>query len=449
MSVAPGISRHPYFPERGNEGYWVEHYELSLDYRVGANRLRAAAVISAFASRPRSLDTFSLDLSSALRVSGVLVDGEPARFAHRGDKLRVTPARALQEGTLFAVEVRYGGNPRPLPSRWGGLGWEQLTDGVIVASQPTGAPSWFPCNDDPSGKSTYRITVTTGSAYEVVASGRLAGRRRAASTTTWVYEQAEPTATYLASVQVGRYQSVEVQGPVPQRLVFPSRLGARVLTDFGRQEQMIDLFTGMFGPYPFASYTVVVTGDELEIPVEAQAMSIFGSNHVDGRRGEERLVAHELAHQWFGNSLTLENWREIWLHEGFAAYAEWLWSEASGDETADALADRWHRRLAALPQDFLLADPGPRRLFDDRVYKRGALALHALRRALGDEPFFSLLREWTGTYQHGAVTTEKFTRMAARFSATALDGLFSRWLYTERLPPVPAHRTGDGGGPQR
>ena len=97
---------------------------------------------------------------------------------------------------------------------------------------------------------------------------------------------------------------------------------------------MIALFEGLFGPYPFDAYTVVVTDDDLEIPLEAQGLSVFGANHMDGRRGSERLVAHELAHQWFGNSLTVGLWRDIWLHEGFACYAEWLWSEASGGRTA-------------------------------------------------------------------------------------------------------------------
>ncbi|MFC6083522.1 M1 family metallopeptidase [Sphaerisporangium aureirubrum] len=423
-----------YFPERGNEGYWAEHYELTLDYRVGANRLRASAVISAFATG--SLDGFTLDLADALRVTRVTVDGVPARFTHRDDKLRVAPARPLQEGTLFVVEVGYGGSPRPLPSRWGGLGWEQLTDGVIVASQPTGAPSWFPCNDRPADKSTYRMSITTGSAYTVAANGRLTSSRRAASTTTWVYEQAEPMATYLATVQIGRYQVAEIPGPVPQHLLYPLRLASRARADFARQGQMIDLFTDLFGPYPFPSYTAVVVDDDLEIPVEAQGLSIFGRNHLNGRRGEERLVAHELAHQWFGNSLTVGCWRDIWLHEGFAAYAEWLWSESSGGESADTLATRWHRKLSTLPQDFLLSDPGPRRLFDDRVYKRGALTLHALRRTLGDEPFFTLLREWTTTYQHSTTTTPHFVNLATRHSPAPLTPLFTAWLHTERLPPL-------------
>ncbi|MER5420194.1 M1 family metallopeptidase [Streptosporangium roseum] len=419
-----------YFPTHGDDGYRVEHYDLSLDYRVASNRLGGIARLSAVALGP--LDRLVLDLG-AFRVGGVLVNGEAARFTHRGGKLHLAPGR-LGAGP-FSVEVRYSGNPRPVSSHWGGLGWEQLTDGVIVASQPIGAPSWFPCNDRPDDKASYRISVTTASPYTVIANGELVSTRRAASATTWVYEQAEPMASYLASVQIGRYQQADLGAGT--RLVFPAGLAARVRYDFGRQDRMMEVFSERFGPYPFGSYTAVVVDDELEIPVEAQGMSIFGVNHVDGRRGEERLVAHELAHQWFGNSLTIAGWRDIWLHEGFAAYAEWIWSEASGDIPADDLAARWHRRLAALPQDFVLADPGARLLFDDRVYKRGALTLHALRRTMGDAPFFALLREWTAGHRHGSVTTEQFTDLASRRTTEPLERLFTGWLYGSRLPAPP------------
>jgi aminopeptidase N len=422
-----------YFPDRGDHRYRVLHYDLTLDYRPGVNRLSGRAKLTAVAVEP--LNQIDLDLGP-FRVAHVSVDGAWVRFTHRGEKLRVIPAGWLPEGRTFTVEVRYSGNPRPTPSPWGGLGWDQLHDGVIVASQPVGASSWFPCNDRPSNKATYDITVTTASPYTVVCTGMLEGTRRGGSRTTWVYRQPQPMAPYLASVQIGRYQQSDLPGEVPQRLVAPARVAVRAGHDLGRQDQMMREFEQLFGPYPYESYTVVVTADELDIPIEAQGMSIFGANHMDGRRGSERLVAHELAHQWFGNSLTLAHWRDIWLHEGFATYAEWLWSEASGDEPAGEHAVRWHRRLSARPAGFVLGDPGVKRMFDDAVYKRGALTLHALRRTLGDPAFLSMLRAWTDAYRHGVVTTGAFTELAGEYTPHSLDGFFQDWLYAEPLPPL-------------
>ncbi|MEU0569932.1 M1 family metallopeptidase [Nonomuraea sp. NPDC005983] len=415
-----------YFPRHGDHRYGVSHYDLTLRYRVSANRLEGTARLSVTAAEP--LDVLELDFGP-LRVSGVTVDGAAVRHTHRDGKLRLTLPRTLTADAT--VEVRYAGNPRPVRSAWGGLGWEELTDGSLVASQPIGAPSWFPCNDRPSDKASYRIAVTADSPYHVIANGVLTARRRAAGATTWVHEQAEPMASYLASVQIGRYRLDDADGTP---LACPAGLAARARHDFGRQGQMMALFSELFGPYPFTGYTVVVADDDLDIPVEAQGMSIFGRNHVDGRRGFERLVAHELAHQWFGNSLTVACWQDIWLQEGFAAYAEWLWSEASGGPSADELAERWRRRLAMLPQDFVLADPGPALLFDDRVYKRGALTVHAVRRALGDGVFFPVLRAWTAGHRHGNVTTGSFAEHVARHAARPVGPLLSAWLYDKPLP---------------
>ncbi|MFF2521368.1 M1 family metallopeptidase [Streptomyces liangshanensis] len=438
-----------YLPTHGNTGYGVERYDLELTYRPSTGRLSGRATLSAVADPVLpggALTSFSLDLRP-FRVDGVLVNGERVtRYTHRADKLRIRPTRPPAAGEPFTVEVRYTGIPRPVKTRdWGDLGWEQLEDGALVAGQPIGAPSWFPCNDRPTDKAAYRITVTAPSPYTVVANGTLESRTIGASTTTWVYDQPEPMSTYLATVQTGLYELVELADPgtrpVPQWAAVPPRLQARFDHDFARQPRMMATFQDLFGPYPFGEYAVVLVDEELEVPVEAQTLSIFGANHVDGRRGCERLIAHELAHQWFGNSLSVGDWRHIWLNEGFAKYAEWLWSEVSGGVSAAVVAERTRARMARLPQDLRVADPGVRRMFDDQVYQRGALTLHALRTVLGDGGFFSLLREWTALHRHGTVTTEDFTALAQRHSAHPLDELFAAWLYSPRVPDLPRPRT--------
>jgi aminopeptidase N len=261
-----------------------------------------------------------------------------------------------------------------------------------------------------------------------------------------VYEQPAPTSSYLVGLSIGKYQTVLLGDPgpdgVPQHGYIPAHLLPRFSRDFARQPAMMELFQELFGPYPFDQYAVVVTEEELDVPVEAQGMSLFGANHVDGARGFERLVAHELAHQWFGNSVSIADWRHIWLNEGLAKYAEWLWSERSGGRSARQHAAAAHRLLSSLPQDLRLADPGRKSMFDDRVYERGGLAVHAVRSALGDESFFRMLRRWATLHRNGVVTTSAFTAHVGRFANEPLDELFEAWVYGAALPPLPTSGTG-------
>ncbi|MBZ5735014.1 M1 family metallopeptidase [Nocardioides sp. TRM66260-LWL] len=426
----------PYVPDHGDRSYAVRRYDLELAYGVEGNRLAGEAVLDVEVLE--RTDRLVLDLAH-LGVEKVRVDGARlARHRHRGHRLVLTLGEPADVGAELVVWVRYSGSPRPLRARHlGDAGWEELADGVIVAAQPHGAPTWFPCNDRPDDKAAYRIAITAPAGYRVVANGELTSRRRRGSSETWVHEMDVPMAPYLATVQIGRYETTEhgeVAG-VAVRTAAPA--GLDLDGSLALQPAMLEAFADLFGPYPFAAYTAVVTDDDLEIPLESQSLSTFGRNHADPDWAQVRLIAHELAHQWFGNAVTVAGWRDIWLHEGFACYAEWLWSQAAGGRPTDEHAREHHARLADLDQDLLLADPGPELMFDDRVYKRGALALHAVRLTLGDEAFFDLLRGWVGEHLGTSVTTDALLSFADARTGHDVTGLLRPWLHDTDLPDLP------------
>lgn len=361
-----------YTPGHGCADYRVEHYDLELDCRLASNRLIGKSVMTAV-SRGK-LKTIVLSLAG-LRASKISVKSagksvKVAKYAQREEQLLITLVEPIGKDKKFSTQIRYEGNPVPSVGLWGDVGWEELADGVLVAGQPTGAPTWFPCNDHPSQKASYRISVSTDANYRPVCNGTLVAHSVKSSRETWVYEQLEPMASYLATVQIGRYELVPLSDQprgahrmdteqVPLAVAVSPRLRARALAGLAKQRAMMDTFEYCFGPYPFPGYTVVVTEDELDIPLEAQTLSIIGRNHLDRSWEAQRLVAHELSHQWFGNSLTVSSWEDIWLHEGFACYAEWIWSEASGTMEVAERARLAHRMLAGQPEDLVIGAPAP------------------------------------------------------------------------------------------
>lgn len=449
MTTSAQAARRAYDAGHGSRAFGVDHYDLDLTYRPDTNRLSGTATLTVRAAEP--LREIALDLLG-LAVRDVRVTGARLeRHRHRAGRLVLRLADELGAGATATVVVRYDGYPRPEASPWGPIGWEELTDGALVAGQPTGAPTWYPCNDRPDDKATYRTSVTVPTSYRAVATGTPVGRRARSGATTWVYEQRWPTPAYLATVHVGRYEEVELApGPVRQLVVLPAQLRAPARQRLARHPELMEFCTSLLGPYPFDAYTLVVTADALDIPLEAQGMSVFGANHLRPGPDNGRLLAHELAHQWFGNSVSVSSWQHIWLNEGFATYTEWLWSQEAGGPSAGALARTWHAWLAARSCDLVLGDPGFPQIFDDRVYKRGALTLHAVRTRLGDDGFRTLLRTWVSRHAHGSVTTDDFRALAGEVAVTeggpALADAVARelhsWLDEPALPALPKPRAG-------
>ncbi|MDY6055918.1 M1 family metallopeptidase [Micrococcus sp.] len=458
------MSTDPYVPGVGTDAAVLRHIEAVLDVRLAANRL--AGTVRLRLRLAREVDAVELDLHQRLAVSSVQATTpvgagpvkarRPPRAPHR---LHVPLGAALPEGTVVELEIAYAGSPAPRRSPWGTIGWEELTDGVLVAGQPHGASTWLPCVDSPAVKTTADITVTCDAGYLPVANGRGEQVRTRGSRVTWRWRLDRPVSPYLLTLQIGRYRRTallpaglssstpaaeEVAAPAvpPLRLVAPPSLERRARTAFADQARMAAVFAQAYGPYPFEDYTVVVADDELEIPLEAAGMSLFGRNHLDGSWESERLIAHEFSHQWFGNSVTLARWSDLWLHEGFACWSEWLWAEASGRSTVETMARRAWEGLRRKPQDLVIADPGPQDMFDDRLYKRGALTVAALQALLGPEVFSQALREWTTKHRHGTVTTPMLREHlhswapSAAVSTQAVDEVLEAWLMRPELPAL-------------
>ena len=426
----------PYLPGHGDVRFQVDHYDLDLQYKVADNHLEGRAHLRLTATQ--ALPELVLDLHGLQVTSLRLTGASVGRWTHRSSRLRIRLRTPVAPGAELGVSVSYRGRPRAMPGPDGPSGWEELTDGVIVAAQPHGAPTWFPCNDRMSDKATYTVTVRTDPGYRVVSNGTLTAQRRVGRRVEWVHEQPVPMSTYLATLQIGRYelQAQAGAGEVPSALAAPRARMPAARVAFADQPRMLEIFSGLFGRYPFDGYTAVVTDDPLEIPLESQTLSTFGTNHLSRSWEAQRLIAHELAHQWFGNTVTAASLRDIWLHEGFACYAEWLWSESIGRTTAQEEAERHHVVLARLPHDLVLTDPGRHRVFDDRVYKRGALTLHTLRRAVGDDLFFALLRAWVDRHRFGVVTTADFEALVRDETGVDPDRLLGPWLRERALPPL-------------
>jgi aminopeptidase N len=430
QSFAPGAGTigDPYFPTAGNGGYDVAHYDLALDYSPQRERLDGVAAITATATQ--DLSRFSLDYSGP-KVASVGVDGAPAAYSHAEGKLTVTPPAGIGAGAQFVTVVDYAGKARPTKGRLR-AGWFPTRDGAFVAGEPRGAPTWFPCNDHPTDKATFGFRITVPAGRKAIANGVLVSKSRTAGQTTFAWREDDPMAPYLATATNGRFrldQSTVAGLPsyvaVDPREARASRRGLRKLP------AILQHFQSLFGEYPFDSTGAIVDhAPFVGYALETQNIPVYD------RAPDEVIIAHETAHQWFGDSVSVARWSDIWLNEGFATWAEWNWIEHTGGPTTartlrDLLKVRASDRRFWRPAP---GDPGPRHMFDATVYVRGAMAMEALRQAVGPDVFIAILRRWVSEHRYGTATTEDFIALAESESGRELDEFFRIWLFDPAKP---------------
>lgn len=342
----------PYFPGLGNGGYDVQSYTLDLQVDVEANIIDGVATIDLQALQ--QLERFNLELLG-FDITEIDVNGTSVEFERNQPELTIILPAALETGDAAEVVIAYvgvpgEGVPEDLPVY--SQGWTNYETGVLVAGEPTGASSWFPVNEHPIDKAFYRYEITVSKPYVVAANGILIDTVDEGESQTYIWEHSEPTASYLTTIAIGEFgvERDESASGVPIRNYFASGLPQSTINNFSRQGEMIDYFETIFGPYPFDVYGSVVHGVPLNFALETQTLSVFGSSFT-----EESVVAHELAHHWFGNSLSPAAWQYIWLNEGFATYASTLWVEyLDGPAAADAEMAQIYASIAAPQPDFII-----------------------------------------------------------------------------------------------
>jgi aminopeptidase N len=429
-AAAPEQPSEPFFPRSGNRGYDVKHYDVSLGYQPRSGVLTARDVVEARATS--GLRKFSLDLDG-LKVTSVSVDGEVAEYGRGRGKVKIVPATPIAKGEAFTVELHYQGVPRKVTDPDGSTeGWYRTKDGAIGVGEPVGTAAWLACNNAPRDKASLDIQITVPAGLKAVSNGKLVSRRRLEGRVRWSWSEPKPMASYLALVDIGKGKFVAGHvGKLPTWTLVDPKLVKASRAAIGSLPEIIRWESHIYGPYPFAAAGSAVDVADLGYALETQSRPIYAF------APDRTTVVHETAHQWFGDSVSLERWPNIWLNEGLATWTQWYFAEQHGGRTAQQVFAKLYRTPASASGFWNPPSGHPgqaKNLFAVSTYVRGAMTVQALRAKIGTRDLLRILRKWGTEHRYGHGDIEEFVALAERVSGRHLAGFFDRWLFQRGKP---------------
>jgi aminopeptidase N len=448
------------FPDLGNGGYDVRHYHLDLRYATSAPSQPIDGTATIVARATQALSRFNLDFGGQ-SVGAVTVNHRAAQWTREGEELIITPERALRKHRKFVVRVaNFTAVPTvPDPEDFSTVAFFITPDGSATAAQPNYAHLIFPSNDHPRDKASFTFRFDVPAGRVAVANGVLTGNRTEGDRSTWSYVQRQPMATELIQLAVGGY---DITSRGRHRGVLVRDVTAPSLTEFldpklALELTHLDWMRERVGRYPFDVYGSFVVDTVIGFALETQTLSIYDRVWFteSGQGVWDPTMVHELAHEWFGNSVSPYEWSDLWLNEGHASWYEFLYAEEKGfleedtvnwpNETgyADlddlmqavyALGDQWRAEFGPVAEP-VNADA----LFSFQSYHGGALVLYALRQEIGQEAFERLERAWVHRYRNESPSTADFIALASRVAHRDLTAFLTAWLYDTETPPMPGH----------
>lgn len=415
----------------------ILHYQFDWDIDFSTRFIQGQAIVQA-KSLVEDLDVIILHLDESMEVEKITRLGLPLSYTHQDDEMEIQLGGSFGAGELFEIVITYQGFPQT------GLNFSQHQNEPVIWSldEPTRARYWFPCYDLPSDKATAMIRITVPDNMFAASNGNLISINPSQNNTlTFVWEEKYPIATYLISIAATNYSKfsdyyaagdsvMEVQ-----YYVYPEDLQSARF-DFLPTVSMIEFYSRIFGEYPFLSEKYGMAEIPGTTAMEHQTMTSYPSVAIDGSGTHDWLIAHELAHHWWGDSLTPAEWADIWLNEGFATYSDALWQEhVSGFEGLKSRMARFKNiYLDHEGEEHPIYDPPSGHLFCEIEYEKGAWILHMLRFVTGEENYFKIMKTYAQEYAYSNVSTHDFQIVCEEVYGTDLDWFFSEWIYQSGFP---------------